>query len=141
MAACVLVRVLKMRGNIGDLIEIFSPVRGTNVDDQRCISRLPLTYPLFLSRPGEACRVVTKTENVTSKGFYCVSARRFLLRERLDCEMLIPLGSSGFPGDLVLHALVEVLRVTPRGLDRGFGMACRLESYTIAPRSDLPPGA
>jgi hypothetical protein len=35
---------------------------------------------------------------------------------------------------LILSGVVEVLRVIPRGVARGFGLACRLESYTIGPR-------
>src|SRR5271169_319599 len=128
-----------MRANTStNVIEISSPSKCREVGDQRSIPRLPLTYALSLSRPGEASRVVTKTENVNCKGFYCVSECRFSPRERLDCEMSIHSGSSQFQrGDLVLHAFVEVLRVTPRGRGRGFGMACRLEHYTISPGSGI----
>ena len=130
-----------MRADISNnVIKISSPSKRHTVGDQRSTPRLPLTYALSLSRPGEASRVVTKTENVNCKGFYCISERRFLPRERLDCEMVIPYRPSQFQrDDLVLHAVVEVLRVTPRGMGRGFGMACRLENYTIGPSSDISP--
>jgi hypothetical protein len=122
------------------VVEISTPSKRSTAGDQRSTPRLPLTYAVLLSRPGEAFGVVTKTENVNCKGFYCISERRFLPRERLECEMVIASGSSHFEGDdLVLHALVEVLRVTPRVMGRGFGVACRLESYTIGPRADLSP--
>jgi hypothetical protein len=129
-----------MRANISTtVIEISTPSKRSKARDQRSTPRLPLTYSLLLSRPGEALSVVTKTENVSSKGFYCVSELRFLPRERLMCEMVIPSGSNQFKeDDLVLYALAEVLRVTRRG--REFGVACRLESYTIGPRSGRSPG-
>ena len=128
-----------MQANISNnVIKISDPSKRHTVGNQRSTPRLPLTYTLSFSRPGEAWRVVTKTENVNCKGFYCVSERRFSLFERLDCEMVIPWVSSQFGrGDLILLAVVEVLRITPRGMGRGFGMACRLENYTIGPRSNI----
>ena len=80
-----------------------------------------------------------KTENVSSKGFYCISSHPFLPFETLDCQMLIPGGGRSYSpaNDLVLQAVVTVVRVMPRGMGRGFGMACRLDSYTIVPRSSL----
>jgi hypothetical protein len=130
-----------MRANTSPkVVEISGASRRGTIGGRRSVARLPLAYTLILSKQGEELRVVTKTENVNYKGFYCVSERRFLPHERLDCEMVI--GASRFHGDdLVLHALVEVLRVTPLGVDKGFGVACRLESYTVGPRSDFSGAA
>lgn len=128
-----------------EIVEISShPKRALVADkrstaDQRSIPRLHLAYAVFLSRPGENCGVVTKTENVSSKGFYCHSTRAFLPFETLDCQMLIPGGGPdcSTANDLVLQAVVEVVRVMPRSMGGGFGMACRLEHYSIGPRSSL----
>jgi hypothetical protein len=128
-----------------EVVEISSHLKRTTVADkrstvdQRSIPRLPLSYAVFLSRPGEAFGVVTKTENVSCKGFYCHSSRPFLPRETLDCQMVISGGGRSYSqaNDLVLQAVVEVVRVMPWGMGRGFGMACRLDSYTIVPRSSL----
>jgi hypothetical protein len=113
------------------VIEI-RPWKHSTIVDRRSTARLELTYAVYLSRPGEAFGIVTKTENVSSKGFYCLSKQPFFPGEILDCEMAIPGGLEA--NDLILSGVVEVLRVIPRGIARGFGLACRLESYTIAPR-------
>jgi hypothetical protein len=107
------------------------------VDDQRSNPRFQLTYAVALSRPREAFGVATKTENVSCGGFYCLSARPFWPGERLDFEMAIPdVGPSRFQAnDLFLHGVVEVLRVMSRGIGKGFGLACRLERYTIGPKA------
>src|SRR5580692_5317908 len=100
----------QMRTNIStSVIEISCPSRHLADGDQRSIPRLLLRYAVSLSRPGEASRVVTETEDINCKGFYCFSERRFLPHETLNCEMVISLGLRG--DHLVLHAEVEVLRV------------------------------
>jgi hypothetical protein len=117
--------------------EISSRSKRSAVDDQRSTPRFQLTYPVALSRHGETFGVVTKTENVSCRGFCCFSERPFWPGERLDCEMAIPdARPSRFQSnDLVLHGVVEVLRVMSRGIGKGFGLACRLERYTIGPKA------
>ena len=49
---------------------------------------------------------------------------------------------SGAPGDsidLILQGVVEVIRVVASAKVRGFGIACRLESYSIGMKSDSFP--
>jgi|SRR5580658_5206291 hypothetical protein len=113
------------------VIEI-KPWKQSTIADRRSTARLELTYAVSLSRPGEAFGIVTKTENVSSKGFYCLSKQPFFPGEMLDCEMAIPGGIDA--KDLILTAVVEVLRVIPQGMARGFGIACHVESYKICPR-------
>jgi hypothetical protein len=117
--------------------EISNRSKRSSFHDQRSNPRFQLTYAVALSRPGEAFRVVTKTENVSCGGFYCLSARPFWPGERLDFEMAIPdAGPSRFQAnDLFLHGVVEILRVVSRGIGKGFGLACRLERYTIGPNA------
>jgi hypothetical protein len=117
--------------------EISNRSKRSTVDDQRSNPRFQLTYAVALSRPGEAFGVVAKTENVSCRGFYCLSARPFWPGERLDFEMGIPDASTSRfqTNDLFLHGVAEVLRVTSRGIGKGFGLACRLERYTIGPKA------
>ena len=104
--------------------------------DRRRAVRLEMGYPVSLSRPGEVSSVSARTENLSSKGFYCVSERPFAPNEELDCELVIP---SAAPGhlpqiDLVLRGVVEVVRVVAKGMSPGYGLACQLKNYTIAPK-------
>jgi hypothetical protein len=100
--------------------------------DRRRYPRLTLALPLVLFRPGEADKIETKTEDVNCDGFYCVSDHRFSLDDRLECELLIHGDelSSVPEDDLCLRCRVRVVRVVERGL--GFGLACRLEDYTVS---------
>jgi hypothetical protein len=107
----------------------FRPWKPSTIVDRRSTARLDLSYEVSLSRPGEAFGTVAKTENVSSKGFFCLSEQPFFPGEMLNCEMAIPGGFDA--NDLILSAVVEVLRVIPRHMTGGFGIACRLESYTI----------
>ena len=105
--------------------------------DRRGALRLDLACPVSLSRPGEASPVVSKTENLSTKGFYCISDRPFSPNETLDCEVVIPSAGSGknLPEiNLVLRAVVEVVRVVAKGMEPGFGLACQIKSYTVAPK-------
>ncbi len=123
-------------GTPTNVIEMSRPCGSGSHLDRRNAARLRLTYTVSLSRPGESSGIVTKTENVSCKGFFCYSDRVFSPYEMLDCEMAIPGSWGSFPtNDLVMSALVEVVRVTPLRAGRGFGVACRIESYMIHPRN------
>lgn len=110
--------------------------RPANVLDRRGAVRLDMACPVFLSKPGDHTAVVSKTENLSTKGFYCVSDRPFSPHETLNCELEIPSASPGHlpQVNLVLRAVVEVVRVVAKGLDPGFGLACQIKSYTIGPK-------
>jgi PilZ domain len=108
----------------------------TSIFDRRGAVRLELGYPVSLSRSGEVSAVAARTENLSSKGFYCVSERPFAPQEELDCELVIPRGTPGHlpQNDLVLRGVVEVVRVVAKGMSPGYGLACQLKSYTICPK-------
>lgn len=111
--------------------EISSDSEPSSVVHHRSTPRLTLAYTLFISRPGAAFDVVTKTENISSKGFFCFCQRPFLVGEQLDCEMVISTTPGHRGTDLFLRCVVEVVRVTRAGGARGYGVDCRLESYCI----------
>ncbi len=109
------------------------PISGLGAGpDRRCHPRLRLALPLVLFRPGEAGRIETKTEDISCDSFYCFSDRSFSPDDRLECELLIPGDemSSVPEDDLFLRCQVQVVRVVAKG-QLGFGVACRLEDYTI----------
>lgn len=97
--------------------------------ERRRHPRLRLSYFLRLFRPGQTVGIETKTEDLSCDGFYCISDRPLLCHERIECELLIP----GEPGEseLVLRCRAEVVRVTKDPLEPRFGVACRLEAYTL----------
>jgi hypothetical protein len=102
--------------------------------ERRTRSRLKLAIPVVLFRPEEADRVETKTEDISCDSFYCISDRQFSPGDLLECELIIPGDElSSVPEQaLCLCCRVRVVRVVARGLHVGFGVACRLEDYTIS---------
>ena|ERR1700733_11522123 len=101
--------------------------------DRRRHPRLPLSYLLRLFRPGYSEGIETKTEDLSCDGFYCISDHPVLPNERIECELRIPgeYVSHSKESDLVLRCQAEVVRVVPDELAPRYGVACRLEGYTL----------
>jgi hypothetical protein len=102
--------------------------------NRRSRPRLRLTLPLALFRPGKAERIDVTTEDVSCDSLSFVSSSPFSLDDRLECELLLPGDAlSSVPeDDLCLRCGVRVVRVEERGPQLGFGVACRMEDYTIS---------
>ena len=101
--------------------------------DRRRQARVELTLPVVIFRSGEANKVETQTRNVSCDSFYCVSETPFSPGEHLECEITLPgddRGSVPEP-DLCLECRVEVVRVVANGVQKGFGVAFRVEDFTI----------
>jgi hypothetical protein len=94
--------------------------------------RVHLHWPLRLSSTGEPLTVETRTENVSSGGFYCISGDAFVPGEYLDSWMTIPTQGPAQGQTLLLHCRVQVTRID--ALDPGgYGIACRIDSYSVVP--------
>jgi hypothetical protein len=96
--------------------------------ERRRRSRFKLRYEIQLCRMDDHVIVKTETDNLSVDGFYCTSDEPFSPGDRLDCEVFLPVDDTGSRRpNLVLHRRVRVLRVEVRGLEPGFGVACRFE--------------
>ena len=112
-----------------------------NIDCRRASARCKLSYRVRLHIPGEPSWTPAVTNDVSSEGFYCTSAHPFRPHAQLDCEIVIPTGGAGpappavvSRSQLVLRCRVEVVRLVARGLDPGYGIACRIEHYNVDER-------
>src|SRR5579871_1053031 len=108
-------------------------IKSNAVTERRRHPRLRLSYLLRLFRPGNTAGIETTTQDLSCGGFYCISDHPVQPHEQIECELLIPseqLGESSEP-DLVLRCRAEVVRVVEDRLAPRFGVACRLEDYTI----------
>jgi PilZ domain len=104
--------------------------------DRRNRPRVALHWPVRLFRKFEGPPVASTTENLSSEGLYCITSEPFKPGERLQCEIVIPGESFGFSESSIrMQCHVTVRRVEP--LDRGFGLGCHIEDYTLA--TGLPP--
>jgi len=111
------------------------------VRDRRRRPRLRLSCSLRLYRPGGAPTVATRTEDISCQGFYFTSEHPFEPYERLECELVVQGEEPGCHSeiDVVLRGTAEVVRIAPKGLRQGFGVACRLVDYTVD--RDTPAGS
>ena len=106
--------------------------------DRRRRKRVALHWPVRLFRHPEQASVESITENLSSEGLYCITQEPFKPGERLQCEIVLPgetFGSS--EPSLRLQCHVTVRRV--EHLDRGFGLGCHIEDYSLDTGS--PPSA
>src|SRR5216684_3832900 len=93
--------------------------------------RVPVHWPVRLFRQPGKPPVESTTENLSSEGLYCITTEPFRPGERLQCVIVIPGESFGFSESSIrLQCHVTVRRVEP--LDRGFGLGCHIEDYTLA---------
>jgi hypothetical protein len=85
---------------------------------------------LFRDAPGAA--VDTMTENLSSDGFYCVTAVPFVPGDIRFCTLTAPAchpeDSSGM---ILVQCRVRVVRVQALSESGQFGMGCRIEDYRV----------
>ena len=95
--------------------------------ERRLHARACSAYALRLRRPGDQAGIETSTVNISSGGFYCISPLPFSPGELLECELVIPATAPNRDSDLTAQRRVLVVRLEVRGLEEGFGLACRFE--------------
>jgi len=96
--------------------------------ERRRKSRLRLCCEIGLCSWDGTVQVKTKTEDLSSEGFYCSSMEPFSPGQRLRCDLSIGASDAGpVRNHLLLKRIVKVVRVEVRGLEPGFGIACQFE--------------
>ena len=104
--------------------------------ERRNRSRVLLRCPLRLYRRGYAQPFVGETVDLSSAGFYCTVRESFVPGDSLDCILTVPAENFSFDtGNVNLHCEVEVTRVDSK--PAGYGVACRIDHYSLILRSDL----
>jgi hypothetical protein len=104
--------------------------------ERRARTRVLLHCPLRLYRRGRAQPFLGETIDLSSAGFYCVVDQPFTAGENLDCFLTVPAENFSLDtGNVNLHCEVVVTRADSRAED--FGIACRIEHYSLILRSDL----
>jgi hypothetical protein len=100
--------------------------------ERRKRPRLNLRCPVSLYTDVNGLSVVrTKTENLSSEGFYCIVAGRFPLHQRLVSVIEIPLESWRHSEQtLRLRCQVSVTRVEELA-NGAYGIACRIVDYSV----------
>jgi hypothetical protein len=104
---------------------------GLSSVERRKYERLPLRLPIRLSQ-GTAQISSGVTENISSEGFYCVSPDAFVPGDMLQVVLLLPAHNPG-RGEMraCLTCQAQVVRIDPTWLGPGFGIGCRIETYSL----------
>ena len=101
--------------------------------ERRKRARLALHWRVCLSRRSNHLLVETETRDVSSGGFYCFTEESFTTNERLECVLVIPLFRGADAAErLCLRCQVEVVRVDAAPPGGKFGVACRIDDYSVA---------
>lgn len=107
--------------------------------DRRSHIRVNLRLPLFLVSSGASIPIRAETENVSMDGFFFRSEQIFPPGECLQFLLLLP-GAAGIMQSasvMSLNGAVEVVRVTASASGPGFGIGCRMSSYSVLRNPDL----
>jgi hypothetical protein len=99
--------------------------------ERRRRTRVLVRWPLlFRDAPGTV--VDTVTENLSSDGFYCLTAVPFVPGEIRVCTLSAPAGHpDDGTGSILVECRVRVLRVQALSDCGLFGMGCRIEDYHV----------
>jgi len=105
--------------------------------ERRQRRREQLHCNLYIASTALTPVIVCRTKNISSGGFYCLSNKSLNTGDWLNCSILFSDTAEGRNG-FTLECTVEVLRVEPIKPGECFGLACRIEDYSIVPHpSDL----
>ncbi len=101
--------------------------------ERRKFERVPLQLPIQFARANRPEEVIDcVTENISGEGIYFVSCFPLVAGERLEVDLLFPPHNSARNKVSVhLRCQVQVMRVASSGQGLGFGIACRIKTYTI----------
>jgi len=102
----------------------------TPSDERRIKVRLPLRLPVCLHMVNGSPGINSFTENISGDGLYCISPIRFVPHERLTAEVWLPTAGPARCG-AVIRCKVRVMRSDALVVGGGFGIGCRIETYTF----------
>jgi hypothetical protein len=101
--------------------------------ERRRRPRAALNWPILITRGSSPHPMETTTINVSSEGFYCLLPEAVTAGERVECTIRIPAPNPDrSDAALRLQCRAQVLRVENYGVPGIFGVACRIEDYTVA---------
>lgn len=100
-------------------------------NERRLYRRLGLHLRLRLSS-AVIGTVETRTENLSSRGFYCFLETPVVPGDVVTCNITIPNYGASDDGNSSIACQAEVIRVEAVGTEPGFGVACRILDFTLA---------
>jgi hypothetical protein len=100
--------------------------------ERRKSRRVPLQWTVYVACSGGAPPLRTKTQNISSEGFYCLLDQAVMPGEEFDCDIVVPTHNSPEPDEvMLLRCRAQAIRVDQIGSGLEFGLACRIEDYCL----------
>lgn len=100
--------------------------------ERRRSPRVALHWTLYLMGNGIRHPLRTETRDISRDGFYCLLDQPLQPGERIRCDIVVPTHNALDPGDVVyLRCNAQALRVEKLGAGNAFGIACRIDDYSV----------
>ena len=108
--------------------------------ERRKRTRIRVHWPVLLFRAQVGEAITSTTLDLSSSGFYCVTAVPLTPGDALACTLKVPFHDpNGKHLDRILECTVRVVRVEPKHTDSSFGVACHIEDYHFADFKSCSP--
>jgi len=100
--------------------------------ERRRIPRAALNWTVHVAANGFKCPISTTTRDISRDGFYCLLRNPLTPGERIECDIVVPTHSTRDSTDTAyLRCRAMVVRVEQTESETEFGVACRIEEYSI----------
>jgi PilZ domain len=100
--------------------------------DRRRSLRAELNWSLYLTCDRVRHSIHTQSENISKDGFYCFVKQPIPPGEVVQCDIAVPAHNPNDPHDvLYLRCRARVLRLEKAAIGDDFGLACRIEDYSV----------
>ena len=100
--------------------------------ERRRIPRAALNWTVHVAANGFDYPISATTRDISRDGFYCFLGNPLTPGERIECDIVMPTHSTLDSTDTAcLRCRALVVRVEQTGNEAEFGVACRIEEYSI----------
>jgi PilZ domain-containing protein len=109
---------------------------GTAGPERRKSLRLPVHWTVYLAPHGVTHPLRSTTKDLSRGGFYCYLHEPVTPGDQIECDIVVPTHyPKGRDDVLCLRCRVNVVRVEKVDCGQGYGLACRIDDYSIINRS------
>jgi hypothetical protein len=109
----------------------------TQRGERRTTVRIPLRASVYVLRGPEQDVIHATTQNISIRGFYCLSQHELAAGQNIECVVLLATPGVDGGGELRLFCKAQVVRIERTGNPESpFGIACHIEMYKVL---DRPP--
>lgn len=107
--------------------------------ERRRNRRAPLNWLVYIKCESSTERLLTRTRDISSDGFYCLLNQPVRPGEHIECDIVVPTHGTRHPNDVVyLRCKARAVRVEEIDGGLEFGVACRIEEYRVLTNADSP---